>query len=481
MKKVINKYTIGCLSLALVLGSCSKSFITKSPQTSLLTSQALGDSSALQAALNGAYNELGVVDVYGRDLPVVGDLMADNTYVQIKNSNRYISQYNYSVTAEDAIPFDVWSACYTAILRVNQVIDAITTGSFSGTTINQIESQALAIRALMYFKLVNYFATTYTADSSKLGVPLVLHYAPFALPTRSSIGTVYNQIVSDLKTAIPLAPPYVNSVTLNQYAEEALLARVYLYTGDYTDAESTAQDVINNSGFSLVSAANLVSFWANPAIHTDQVEVMFEINQDVLENNGFDDLGGIYVNGYADLYCSNQLDSLYFLHDTTDARAQLILSGATATGVPAWVVNKYPNAGNSDRDNPKVIRLAEVYLIGAESAARNGDANTAKTWLNALMAKRDTTFPGYTDAGQALINDVVLERRKELAFEGDRFFDLNRLGLSIFRSPNAGALPAGPGNVNLVIPYPDNRRVAPIPNAEIQANPNIASQQNPGY
>jgi len=473
MKKIINKYTIGSLFVVLAITSCSKSFITKAPTTSLLTSEAIGNASALQGALTGAYNELDQVSVYGRDFPVIGDLMADNTYVQLENSNRYVSQYNYSVTKVDAIPGETWPACYAAILRVNQVLATTLTGS----DIDQIKAQAYAIRALMYFKLVTYFATPYTADTSALGVPLVLSYSPYALPTRNSVGEIYTQIVSDLKAAIPIAPPYVNSVTLNQYAIEGLLARVYLYMGDYTDAETTAADVINNGGFTLVTPANLVSFWANAGIHTDQVEVMFELDEDVLVNDGFDGLGGIYVNGYSDLYCSYQLDSLY---SPTDARGQLIYPGSTRTGSPAFVVNKYPNGASADPDNPKVIRLAEVYLIGAEAAARNNDITNAQGWLNALMANRDPSIT-YTDVGQALINDVILERRKELAFEGDRFFDLNRLGLPIIREQNAGALPAGPNNVNLIIPYPDSRRVAPIPNAEIQANPNIASEQNPGY
>jgi hypothetical protein len=473
MKKIINKYTIGSLFVVLAMTSCSKSFITKTPNTSLLTSQAIGNASALQGALTGAYNELDQVAVYGRDFPVIGDLMADNTYVQLKNSNRYISQYNYSVTKVDAVPGEVWPSCYAAILRVNQVLAT----TLTGTDIDQIKAQAYAIRALMYFKLVTYFATPYTSDTSALGVPLVLSYSPYALPTRNSVGEIYTQIVSDLKAALPIAPPYVNSVTLNKYAIEGLLARVYLYMGDYTDAETTAADVINNGGFTLVTPANLVSFWDNPGIHTDQVEVMFELDEDVLVNNGFDNLGGIYVNGYSDLYCSYQLDSLY---SPTDARGLLIVPGNTAAGTPALVVNKYPNGASADPDNPKVIRLAEVYLIGAEAAARNNDVTNAQGWLNALMANRDPSIT-YTDVGQTLINDVILERRKELAFEGDRFFDLNRLGLPINREQNAGALPAGPNNVNLIIPYPDSRRVAPIPNAEIQANPNIASEQNPGY
>jgi hypothetical protein len=78
-----------------------------------------------------------------------------------------------------------------------------------------------------------------------------------------------------------------------------------------------------------------------------------------------------------------------------------------------------------------------------------------------------------------LLDDIITERRKELAFEGDRLYDLNRLKLPITRAANPGAI-----NVTAVpstIPYGEARRIAPIPLAEIQANPNIAPQQNPGY
>ena len=79
------------------------------------------------------------------------------------------------------------------------------------------------------------------------------------------------------------------------------------------------------------------------------------------------------------------------------------------------------------------------------------------------------------------MSDIVIERRKELAFEGDRLFDLNRLKLPIARVVNAGAILAGQLNVNLNVPYADYRRIYPIPLNEIQANANIAGQQNTGY
>jgi hypothetical protein len=207
------------------------------------------------------------------------------------------------------------------------------------------------------------------------------------------------------------------------------------------------------------------------------VEVMFEVDADVLNNNGFDDVSGIYINGYQDIYASAQLDSLY---SATDIRQTLLIPGSTKSGSAAFLVNKYPNAQNPDKDNLKVIRLAEVYLIAAE-ASLPGNEDSAKMYLNQLMAQRDPSFAGYSSTGAQLLSDIVTERRKELAFEGDRLYDLNRLQLPIVRSPNPGAIPAGTLNINLYIPFPDNRRVAPIPQSELLANKNIAGQQNPGY
>jgi starch-binding outer membrane protein, SusD/RagB family len=99
-------------------------------------------------------------------------------------------------------------------------------------------------------------------------------------------------------------------------------------------------------------------------------------------------------------------------------------------------------------------------------------------YLNALMANRDPGFP-YTSSGPALLNAIVLERRKELAFEGDRLYDMNRLQLAINRIADPGAIPLNSNQLS--ISFPDYRRIAPIPQAEINANPKIASQQNQGY
>jgi hypothetical protein len=469
--KIYNRnYILVVLGAGLALGSCSKSFVEKSSSTNLSMTEALSTPELLKTDLNGLYAELRNVDQFGRDFPVLGDLEADNTFLESDNTGRYTDQFAYKVPVTDGTTQAMWQESYNGILDANQIIDAPVTGSDAAAT----KAQAYALRALLYFKLVNIFAQPYTFDSTGMGVPLVLHYDVNATPGRATVAQVYHQIVADLKTAMGSAPDYTSSIFISKYAIEGLLARAYLYMNDYADAAVAAVDVINNGPFTLVSAGAYKSFWANAGVQTSGTEAMFEIDCDAINNNGFDDLGGIYINGYQDIYCSLQLAQLY---SATDVRTQVLVSGYTKGGQPAILVNKFPNAENTDRDNLKVIRLAEVFLVAAEAEAQLGDNADAQQFVNALAQTRDPAFSGYTDNGAALVTDIVLERRKELAFEGDRKYDLNRLGLAINRGTNNGAA-YGDG---FGIPFPFQYRVAPIPEQEILRNPTIAKQQNPGY
>ena len=471
MKTSYKIYCIGLVAASLAFGGCKKSYLEQRPADSLLPDQALGSEATMKDAVNGAYAGLRAVALFGRDFPIIGDLMADNTYVEKKNSGRYLIQYNYTMSSSDGTAGEMWSSAYTVIMRANRVIDATVTGP----NVAAIKAEAYAIRALVYFKLVNVFAKPYTDDPASLGVPLILHYDPYALPTRSSVGDVYAQIVSDLQKGFSDGPDYTSSATFSKYAIEGLLAKVYLYMGDNANAKAAAVDVINNSGFTLIDPANYVAYWSDPGDRSDGVETLFEVDADVINNNGFDDFAGMYANGYNDIYASQDLVNLY---SATDVRGSVIQAGTTKSGSAAFQVTKFPNAGNGDRDNIKVLRLSDVYLIAAE-ASLPGDEASALTYLNALVAERDPSFAGYSDTGAALLDDIIMERRKELAFEGDRLYDLNRLKLPITRAANPGAI-----NVTAVpptIPYGEARRIAPIPLAEIQANPNIAPQQNPGY
>lgn len=476
MKRTINKFLTVSLLAIFALGACKKGFLERVPTDALPVDEALTSEDALEGALNGAYSAMRAVGLFGRDIPIIGDLHADNTFVETKNSGRYLQWYDYSVSSNDGSATAMWGNAYVAIQRANRIIEAEL--AEAGDRVAEIKAEALAIRALMYFHLVRTFAQPHSENPGAPGVPLILTYDPYFLPeTRNTVGEVYTQIVADLTAAYADGPEYSVSARMSKYAMGGLLAKVYLNMGEYANALTAAEDVINNSGFALVSPASYANFWANPAPRTDAVETMFEIDADVISNNAFDDLGAMYINGYTDIYASKQL---YDLYAANDVRKSILVEGTTKNGFPAVIVYKFPNANNDDRDNLKVLRLAEIYLIAAEAAARTNDETTALDYLNDLMAQRDPGF-SYSSSGAQLIDDIITERRKELAFEGDRLFDLNRLKLPIVRIANAGAILAGPGNVNLTIPYPDNERIAPIPQAELQANPNLADEQNPGY
>ena len=472
MKRISNKFSITALSVLLLVASCKKSYIEKSPADAVLSDQALSTVAGLQDALKGAYSAMRSATLFGRDFPVIGDLQADNTFVETKNSGRYLAQYNYSVVSSDAVSGEMWTNAYLVILRANRILET----KLTGADVDAVKSEAYAIRALMYFKLVNIYARPYTDNPDGLGVPVVLKYDPYLYPPRNTVKEVYSQIVSDLTAAVPIAPAYASSVRLSKYSIEGILAKVYLYMGDNVKAKTAALDVINSGGFQLITPANYEAYWASPAIRTDKLETLFEIDADVINNNGFDDLGGIYINGYQDIYASSQLVALY---SATDVRTSVLIPDATKSGANAVLVNKYPNASSPDRDNLKVLRLSDIYLIAAEASLPGNEVDALK-YLNALMAKRDPGFV-YASTGATLFNDIIKERRKELAFEGDRFYDLNRLKLPVARVANAGAIQAGTGNVNLNVAYSSTKRIAPIPQGEITVNKNIAGQQNPGY
>jgi len=449
------------LAALFLVSSCSKNFLQSSPSDSTSPGQALSTESGMQTALQGAYSGLKSINLWGASLPIIGDLMADNIFVNPNNYGYYIPQYTYSVTVQDATITGTWADAYTVILRCNNIINDTLTADVN---VNEYKGEALAIRALVYFYLVDFYAKPFTDAPSSPGVPLVLTSAPYDKPARSTVSQVFSQIVSDLEAADTLMTIYTNSSQFSHYAGEGLLAKVYMYMGDSTDALPLAVDVINSSGFTLLApgngGANYLAFWANSTPRTDFVETLFEVSFDKINNNGSNGLDGQYSpQVYGDLLCSSDLVALY---SPTDVRGLLIDGNG--------FVYKYPNAVNTQqKDNSKVLRLSDIYLIAAEASVTS-NPTAAQGYLNTLMAQRDPSLT-YASTGSQLTSDIIQERRKELAFEGDRFFDLNRLKWPIDRSADYAAIQQ--------IPYGDFRRVAPIPQTQTLTDPNCV--QNSGY
>jgi len=466
MKKVLY---IGLVASAMGLWSCGENFLDQVPYDSVNSDVAIRTESDMSNAVNGIYSGMRSSNIYGRTFPFINDVMADNVYISTANSGRYIAQNTYALNSQDSYFTNLWLQAYTDILRANNVINATIT---STTNAAQYQGEALTARAIHYFDLVRMFAKPYTTDSTGLGVPLVLTYDPLAKPGRNTVAQVYAQIVSDLNKGFGQMTVSKNSSYITKYVAESVLAKVYLYKGDYASAKAAALDVVTKGGYTLADSATYVAYWNNPAPRTDKVETIFEISSDNVNNAGSDALANMYSqSGYGDGMASSDL---YNLYSDRDVRKKLIIVGKRS-GNDALIVNKYQNvSNNNDKDDFKIIRYADVLLILAESYYRTGDETNALKYLNMVAQKREPSLKAYTFTGAALLDAIITERRKELAFEGDRFSDLNRLGRDITRSAQYPSAARS-------IPFSDYRRVLPIPQDEINANPAIRGQQNPGY
>ena len=481
------KYIYLLFAAVIGLTSCKKQFLDEKPPTSVPVAVAIKTESDLNDAVNGMYAAMRNYYLYGRDVPVLGDVLADNAYVSSTNSGRYLQEQNYTYIAINGEANNIWSQGYYSILQANRIIYAANTQFPTATdNINQIKGEAYIARALNYLELVNFYAKPFTVDPTADGLPLVTTptnvtgtniASVFIKPARATVAAVYTKIISDLDSAYAMMPATntvhaVNSNYLSKYAAKAIEARAYLYEGEYAKARDAALLVVSGGGYSLTPSTSFASYWASPTPVTTKVETIFELALNTSTNNGFNGLDDIYAQaGYGDILCYT---AFYDSYAATDVRKGLILTGKRG-GAPALIVNKYSNFTlATEKDDIKIIRYAEVLLTLAESYASLGDNANAQLYVNNLAQIRDPSFGGYNSTGAQLVNDILNERRKELAFEGLRYFDLQRLNLPVNRPTQANTSPTLP-----TLAAGDSRRILPIPQAEVDANANV--KQNSGY
>ncbi|MBT8191510.1 MAG: RagB/SusD family nutrient uptake outer membrane protein [Bacteroidia bacterium] len=447
------------VALSLFVFSCEDA-IDLTPAQSLNTSEALTDVDGLRTALNGAYSSMQSVGYYGREYMVLPEIEGNLVYLSITNSNRFLSAYQYSWTVQNGDIADVWNICYRTILRVNNVINNIDEIEGDATDKNQIKGEALGIRALCYFDLVRFFAKPYTIGNpaTDLGVPISLEATLEELP-RNTVEEVYTQIISDINEAKSLMTSYdVGRFSVD--AAEALLARVSLYKGDYAQAEASASTLMNAYALS----SNYDAIFSGPGATSEDIFTLVFIST---ETNGADNHGNIYnPNGYGDIRVTEDLRNLY---EAGDQRADQIYQHTDGE----YYQSKYDEQdGIPGLVSPKILRVAEMYLIRAEARFNTGNKDGAVDDVNALRAARGASQISSLN----LIRDILEERQRELVFEGHTTFDYFRNNVTMNRSQcNSGLEVEAPCSISTS----DHRSVHPIPNDEILVNQSMV--QNTGY
>jgi hypothetical protein len=424
--------------------------------------QQIGD---FRAAIVGVYDQLSIADYYGRSLHLMSDIMGEDVK-QNGSANRYqeFADFEGQVVTGHGYETELWAEGYEGINMLNMLINAEPDlPSGVQAEYNQIMGEAYALRGLIHFDLVKMYGQHYafTADASHAGVPIVLESDVTALPSRNTVGEVYQQVISDLNTGIGMMSQTRNGpFMMTKESAQAILSRVYLYMGDWSMAASMADAVINSGKYALVEGqAYIDQFEAGGSS-----EAIFEIQNTDTDNRGSDALGRMYAAlGYGDYLPARDLLDLI---DPSDLRWGMFVTDDLLTGIyAAHRVNKWPTRFA----NVPVIRLSEVYLNRAEARARSGQDSGAQADLN--MIRQRAGMPDVTATGQALLDAIAIERRIELGYEGFRIHDLMRNKMDIVRVDVTGDV--------AFMAYPCNFCILPIPQPETDTNSNI--QQNAGY
>ena len=509
MKVLKSIYKVmGCAILAASLSSCVNDWLDVAPSDGTDADAALTSSSDLAAARTGMYAALkgnsNLVDYYGQQFFVYGDVHAgdDYQYNNLGGSNRASFYYdmNYQTASEFSSSTSssnvAWKSPYIVIGRANRIIAAAEGGALSDAaeakaTIDQYAAEAKVLRALAHFDLVRIYGKPYTEDQgASLGVPLVTGVLESnAKPARSTVAEVYTQVVKDLTEAISsnalateTEPGYVSV-----WGAKAILSRVYLNMGDYANALSVAEDIIKNSGAALWTRDQYFKAW--DASTPNESEFLFRLN--VAGSTDSNDLNGIgnlqQREGYKEMVATKKFVDM-LTSDPEDVRNEMFLPATAAKEVATYGTNKvYLNKLRGQGGNLRnvtivpIIRLSEVYLTAAECAFRNNDKTKAVEYLNDLVKNRTTTEASLATVDNITLERILIERRKELIGEGQRYFDALRNNETITRYTSE----ADKGWHKTLSKEAQSfnrdyfKAIAAIPQAEINANPNI--KQNTGY
>jgi len=457
--------------------SCDVAYLSPDPSVSLTIDQAFGDPEIFQTYINGIYDEHGDSAYLTRLLPSQDVRGGDVVLIPTNNFSRYIIEYQFIESPVNSyVSGNLWFQAYDVIGLVNPALAALPEADFEADLKAGIEGELLTFRANALHDLVRNFAQPYSAGRDNLGI--VLNTAVLTADDdplgRSTVGEVYDQIVADLTRAVAVMPAGYNDASkITLRAAHGVLARVYLDMGEYALAAQNAE--LAHAGMTLMGTEDYQAGFAAPTS-----EWIWYNGKTADDSNGF-----LSTHSFWDTrrlgYSSLRMDMTFMDNNftSTDIRGYSLLRAA-ASGDPlvstAYVSNKLAHNAGFVQDE-LIMRASEMYLISAESNARLGNNTAAQTALFAIQSRADVNAVMSTNTGQALIDEVILERRKELYAEGHRYYDLQRLQLPVVRTTEGGHWSSQAGT----IPFNDFRRISPIPQFELDANPIIRPQQNPGY
>lgn len=468
-------------------------FLEQEPGSQISISEQLSNYPNVLIALNGSYMTLQEW-MTGDRQALYADLLGGNitfTPASSGNSKGVVGvpftierAYSFGETAEENGYEGFYNEGYALIHSVNLLLEQVDAlKDATPEQINQVKAECYAIRAFVHFGLVRVFGQnyTYTPDGSHPGIVYNVRTlrAGYDFPVRETVQTTYSLVLADFEKALTLytgnnALPGPDYSYFNAINTRSLMARVALYAGQWQRAIDRATEVIAESGLSLMTPESYVTQWAEP--NAPVSEVLFELSAPIGDdgrveavNTAAQHFGYTSATVFSRYVASGDLLNLFEAGDVRGTDMYLMRDIETLVednlvGIPYYFTKKF-------QDNPgyPVIRLSELYLIRAEASARLELEVAALDDLNQVRIQRGATpAPG----GDNLLEEIFLERRRELCFEGHLFYDIARFHKDVVRNQGCIATLCN-------LSYPSDYYVLPLPKSNIDLNSNL--EQNEGY
>lgn len=397
------------------------------------------------------FNELTPVELalIGSDEYTVSDVRY-NALTQPDQKNAYIWASGDIFEGGDS---NDWNWGYQQILHANLALDVgrKVPDAQEKEAWNRVRGTALFYRSLALFQLAELFCKEYNAETanSDLGIPLRLDYDLQMRVGRGSVQELYNQIVTDLKEAADLLPDRSMHIARpGKNTAYTLLARIYLQMGDYGQSAYYAEESLKI--YSTLLDYNTLDPKAVSTFPNDygasNPEVLF-----------FQRANATIINSAR----LNVEKSILDAYEPTDLRAKLYFTYQTDGRV------SFKGSYSGQSGYFVGIAVDELYLVAAESRARLKDLDKAKIWLNKLLVTRHTSSfePVQLTDQKALVDKILLERKKQLLIRGLRWYDMRRLAWDEERKQTHFRMVNGQRHE--LTPY-SNRWLWPLPQREIE-------------
>jgi len=417
---------IGCFGLiiSVLFVGCDSLVEIDKPKTEVLATDVFKTDNSASAAVTGMYSSM-----------LTGNAMLDIGYgcsLSADESDGTDAIYPFSdfgtnsLTSSDYGALQYWTGFYKTIYQANSIIENATNStSMSDSIKTKVVGEAKFVRALSYFYLVNMFGPVPLAVSTDVKTNSAL--------SRASTTDVYIQIISDLEEAETKLPVDYNDDKRDkpiQKVASALLAKVYLYTEDYVDAEKKATEVINTTDlYELLPTSEIGNVFLK-----DSKESIFGLNTGtttghlVTYEQYYYDYGSLYGSSGGSSYTITS--SLANAFEAQDARKAAWLGSFDYDGTIYYYGAKYKDydGSSSPLEYSVVLRLSELYLIRAEARVMQNDIPNGLIDLNTIRNRAGLASIQPTSTSDAL-DAIMQERRVELFLEyGNRWFDLKRTG-----------------------------------------------------